>query len=64
MKKNNNELETLTIRVVLNDTSFAVRKNPCEKRILTSFEKLEYRDGELFVKSSTSVYETNIRTDI
>lgn len=63
MKKNNNELETLTIRVVLNDTSFAV-KNPCEKRILTSVEKLEYRDEELFVKSSTSVYETNIRTDI
>lgn len=57
MKKNNNELETLTIRVVLNDTS----KNPCEKRILTSFEKLEYRDWELLVKSSTSVYETNIR---
>ena len=57
-------LEVITIRIVLNDTSYAVKKNLWEKRVLVNAEKLEFKDGEFFVKSATPVRETSVRMDI
>lgn len=57
-------LEVITIRVVLNDASYAVKENPWKKRVFVNAEKLEFKDGEFFVKSATPIHETNIRTDI
>jgi hypothetical protein len=57
-------LQVITIRVVLNDTSYAVSKNPREKRVLVNTEKLEFKDGEFFVKSVTPIHEISVRMDI
>ena len=57
-------LEVITIRIVLIDTSYAVKANPLEKRVLVNAEKLEFKNGEFFVKSATPIHETSVRMDI